>query len=73
MIKMVILDQSKPISLTLKIKNGKFNNPEFVHMHWGGGWGIVGTVQIASWNCNFGIYLDIQVYYLDIQAITALL
>ena len=24
-----------------------------------------GTVQIASWKCNFGIYLDIQVYYLD--------
>ena len=27
----------------------------------------MGTVQIASWKCNFGIYLDIQVYYLDIQ------
>ena len=26
-----------------------------------------GTIQIASWKCNFGIYLDIQVYYLDIQ------
>ena len=32
-----------------------------------------GTVQIVSWKCNFGIYLDIQVYYLDIQAITTLL
>ena len=32
-----------------------------------------GTIQIASWKCNFSIYLDIQVYYLDIQAITALL
>ena len=32
-----------------------------------------GTIQIASWKCNFGIYLDIQVYYLDIQAITTLL
>ena len=35
-------------------------------------WGNGGTVQIASWKCNFGIYLDIQVYYLDIQAITTL-
>ena len=26
-----------------------------------------------SWKCNFSIYLDIQVYYLDIQAITTLL
>ena len=32
-----------------------------------------GTVQIASWKCNFSIYLDVQVYYLDIQAITTLL
>ena len=39
---------------------------------WGGLWNA-GTVQIASWKCNFGIYLDIQVYYLDIQAITTLL
>ena len=39
----------------------------------GGAWGNMGTVQIASWKCNFGIYLDIQVYYLDIQEITALL
>ena len=39
----------------------------------GGTWGNGGTVQIASWKCNFGIYLDIQVYYLDIQAITTLL
>ena len=29
-------------------------------------WGNGGTVQIASWKCNFGIYLDIQVYYLDL-------
>ena len=41
-------------------------------IHWGGG-GAGGTVQIASWKCNFDIYLDIQVYYLDIQAITTLL
>ena len=32
-----------------------------------------GIVQIASWKCNFGIYLDTEVYYLDIQAITTLL
>ena len=31
-----------------------------------------GTVPIMSWKCNFSIYLDIQVYYLDIQAITTL-
>ena len=49
-------------------------------IHWGGGClGEWGTFQIASWKCNFGIYLDIQVYYfiqvyyLDIQEITALL
>ena len=43
-------------------------------IHWGeGAWGNGGTLQIAFWKCNFGIYLDIQVYYLDIQAITALL
>ena len=35
-------------------------------IHWGRAWGNGGTVQIASWKCNFGIYLDIQVYYLDI-------
>ena len=39
----------------------------------GGAWGIGRTVQIASWKSNFSIYLDIQVYYLDIQAITTLL
>ena len=32
-------------------------------IHWGG---PGGTIQIASWKCNFGIYLDIQIYYLDI-------
>ena len=31
-----------------------------------------GLVLISSWRCNFSIYLDIQVYYLDIQAITTL-
>ena len=38
-----------------------------------GGRGNGGTVQISSWKCNFSIYLDINVYYLDIQAITTLL
>ena len=28
-------------------------------VHWGGR-GHGGTIQIASWKCNFGIYLDIQ-------------
>ena len=40
-------------------------------IHWGGGNG--GTIQISSWKCNINIYLDIQVYYLDIQAMTTLL
>ena len=35
--------------------------------------GNEGTVIISSWKCNFSIYLDIQVYYLDIQAISTLL
>ena len=49
-------------------------------IHQGGAWGNGGTIQIASWKCNFSFYLDIQVYYLDmqvyyldIQAITTLL
>ena len=29
-------------------------------IHWRGAWGNGKTVQIASWKCNFGIYLDIQ-------------
>ena len=37
-------------------------------IHQGGASGNGGTVQIASWKCNFSIYLDIQVYYLYIQA-----
>ena len=41
-------------------------------IHWGGQ-GNWGTVLITSWKCNFSIYLHIQVYYLDIQAITTLL
>ena len=42
-------------------------------IHWARGWGNGGAVQIASWKCNFTIYLDIQVYYLDIKEITTLL
>ena len=38
-----------------------------------GAWGNVGIVVISSWKCNFNIYLDIQVCYLDIHAITTLL
>ena len=43
-------------------------------IHGGGGGACQNgrTVQIASWKRNFGIYLDIQVYYLDIQALTTL-
>ena len=29
-------------------------------IHWVGAWGNGGTFQIASWKCNFSIYLDIQ-------------
>ena len=110
MIKMVILDQSKPISLIFEkksnFKNKKFeystfiihrnenktsiqsilnsNSTSFIFnnifcemkgkkvINWGGIGGNGGTVPIASWKCNLGIYLDIQVYYLDIQAITTL-
>ena len=36
-------------------------------------WGNEGTVLISSWKCNYSIYLDIKVYYKDIQAISALL
>ena len=32
-----------------------------------------GTILISSWKCNYSIYLDIQVSYLDIQAIATLL
>ena len=42
-------------------------------IHWGGPGGNGGPVLILSWRCNFSSYLDIQVYYLDIQAITTLL
>ena len=53
-------------------------HPNFLTSSWK--WGKVlasslplGSVLISSWKCNFSIYLDIQVYYLDIQAITTLL
>ena len=42
-------------------------------IHWGGPGGNGGPILISSRRCNFSIYLDIQVYYLDIQAITTLL
>ena len=42
-------------------------------INWGGPGGNGGPILISSWKCNFRIYLDIQVYYLDIHAITALL
>ena len=42
-------------------------------IHWKGAWGNEGTVLISSWKCNFSIYLNIKVYYLDIQAISTLL
>ena len=92
---MIILDQSKPISLYLKIKKSKIRklhvcysesnstsfmfNKNFCEMgkkviHQGGGaWGNGGTVQIASWKCNFSFYLHMQVYYLVIQSTTTLL
>ena len=37
----------------------------------GGGLGELS--KFASWKCNFSIYLNIQIYYMDIQAITILL
>ena len=110
MTKIVILVQSKLISLYLKIKkNKKFKNQKFVNcpfiihknrnktgiqpilisnstsvmfnkifcemkgrkvIHWGGRNG--GTVQIDCCKCDFGIYLDIQEYYFDIQGMTTL-
>ena len=42
-------------------------------IHWGGPGGNGQTVLISSWKSNFSIYLDIQVYYVDIRAITTLL
>ena len=42
-------------------------------MQWGVPGGNGGPILISSWRCNFSIYLDIQVYYLEIQAIKTLL
>ena len=38
----------------------------------GKGIGKWGTILISSWKCNYQYLLDIQVYYLDIQAISLL-
>ena len=46
------------------------NIKKVIHLVLPGGNG--GTVLISSWNCNYSIYLDIQVYYLDIRTITSL-
>ena len=43
----------------------------FVIIHRGRGHG--GTILISSWKCNYSIYFYIQVYYMDIQAISTLL
>ena len=42
-------------------------------IHCGGGAAEWGTVLISAWKYNYNIYLDIQVYDLDIQAIFTLL
>ena len=62
----------------LKSKSTSFMfNKNFCEMkgkkviHWAGGFGE--WVSRPNWKCNFSIYLDIQVYYLDIKAITTLL
>ena len=36
-------------------------------------WRKTGGTVLISWKSNYSIYLNIQVYYLDIQAITTLL
>ena len=58
MIKFVILDQSKPISLILKnkkIKNPKFVNCIFKKLSTGGAGRNGGTNLITSWKCNYSI------------------
>ena len=49
------------------------NNKKVIHVGGGGGWGNGGTFLIFYWKCNYSIYLDIQVYYFYIQAISTLL
>ena len=55
-----------------KEKNGDIKSSPLQRYPLGGPGGNGGTVLIWSWNCNFSIYLDFQVYYLDIQAKTTL-
>ena len=59
--------KSNSTSFMFNKKNCEIKSKKVIHWGWPGG-----IVQIASWKCNFGIYLDIKVYYLDIQAITTL-
>ena len=63
--------KSKFTSFMLNKINCEIKGKKFIYR--GGAWGNGGTIQIASWKCNFSIYLDIQVYYMDIQAITTVL
>ena len=51
----------------------EMNIKKVIYWGRGGAWGNGENILISSWKCNFSIYLDIQVYYLDIQAITTLL
>ena len=78
MIKMIIWEVSQfaIFEKKKKIKNQKFVNCTFIiqKLSTGGRAQVNGrTILISSWKCNFSIYLDIHVYYLDIQAITTLL
>ena len=50
---------------------GEIKGKKVIHWRVPGGNGR--HVLILSWRCNLSIYLDIHVYYLDIQAITTLL
>ena len=86
---MVILDQSKPISLILLLWSIAFmvnKSVSKISLLWSiiffvrwrvkklsTGVGNGGTILISSGKCNFSIYLDNQVYYFDIQVITTLL
>ena len=44
----------------------EINTKKVIHLE-GGGRGNGGTVLMSFWKCNHSIYLDIQVYYLDIH------
>ena len=52
--------------------NNIFCEMNIKKVHWGGRGNWV-TVLISLFKRNYSIYLDIQVYYLDIQAISTLL